>query len=96
MAKVELMVPFRAAEGKADALRHVLHSLIAPTQSDAGMEFYHLYESETPGHFFFHELWASSEALDAHMKTPHLVHAAEVLKDLLSHPLALHRVHRIV
>ena len=69
--------------------------MLAPTNAEPANEFYRLYESETPGHFFFHELWQSQEALDAHLKTSHFKHFEEVTKKLLAKPLEINKVHEI-
>ena len=69
--------------------------MLAPTHAEPANEFYRLYESETPGHFFFHELWPSQDALDAHLQTPHFKRFAEVTKQLLAGPIDIHKVHEI-
>jgi quinol monooxygenase YgiN len=95
MPKVELIVPAIAAEDKASELSVELRAMLAPTHAEAGCEFYRLYESERTGHFFFHELWESEEALDAHRKTPHFVHMKQATQNLLAKPLEGHKVKQL-
>ncbi len=92
MAKVELIVPAHAKKGKASELKAVLRTLVMPTRAEEGNEFYHLYESETEGHFFFHELWKSQEALDQHMRAPHFTDATGKMKPLLDGDLEINKV----
>lgn len=93
--KVQLIVPLVAKEGKADELRKEAQAMLAPTHAEPANEFYRLYESETPGHFFFHELWQSQAALDAHLKTPHFKRFEEAVNKLLAKPLEINKVHEI-
>jgi quinol monooxygenase YgiN len=95
MPKVELIVSAIAAEGKANELSAELQAMLAPTHAEPGCEFYRLYESERTGHFFFHELWGSEEALDAHRKTPHFVHMKQATQNLLAKPLEGHKVKQL-
>jgi quinol monooxygenase YgiN len=93
--KVELIVPLVAQQGKADELEKACQLMLAPTHAEPANEFYRLYKSETPGHFFFHELWQSQDALDAHMKTAHFQNFEQVTKSLLAEPIAINKVHQI-
>jgi len=94
--KVELIVPLVAQEGRADELKKVAQAMLAPTHAEPANEFYRLYESETAGHFFFHELWQTQEALDAHLKTPHFKHFSVVTKSLLAKPLEINKVREVL
>jgi quinol monooxygenase YgiN len=95
MPKVELIVAVTAAEGKAEELSVELQAMLAPTHAEPGCEFYRLYESEKPGHFFFHELWESAEALDAHRQTPHFRHMKAATQNLLAKPMEGHKVKQL-
>ncbi len=92
MAKIELIVPITAVPGKAQELRKHLAAMLAPTHSEPGCEFYRLYESENEGRFFFHELWSSSEALDAHAQSIHFKNLLKVTEGLLAVPLDINKV----
>ncbi len=62
-----------AQNGKEDAARTALQSLLAPTRVEDGCIQYDMHEStDTPGTFFFFEIWESKAHLDAHLNTPHL------------------------
>jgi quinol monooxygenase YgiN len=93
--KVQLIVPLIAQDGKADELRKQAVAMLAPTHAEPANEFYRLYESETPGHFFFHELWQSQQALDAHLQTAHFKRFSEVTKNLLAKPIEIDKVHEL-
>jgi quinol monooxygenase YgiN len=95
MPKVELIVLAAAGEGKTDKLSVELQAMLAPTQAEPGCEFYRLYESERTGNFFFHELWESEEALDAHRNTPHFVRMKQRTQNLLAKPLEGHKVKQL-
>jgi quinol monooxygenase YgiN len=95
MPKVELIVSVLAAEGKADELSVELQAMLAPTHAEPGCEFYRLYESETTGRFFFHELWENQEALDAHRQTPHFKHMKQATQNLLAKPMEGNKVKQL-
>ncbi len=84
-----------AAEEKADELRVELQAMLAPTHAEPGCEFYRLYESERTGQFFFHELWESEEALEAHSKTPHFAHLRQMTQNLLAKPMEGNKVSQL-
>jgi quinol monooxygenase YgiN len=90
--QVELIVPIEAAAGKTEQLRPVLRAMLAPSRAEAGCIFYNLYESHVPGHFVFHELWATQAALDAHNLTPHYQRLQQDVKGLLAAPPLAHKV----
>ena len=63
----------KARQGKADELRRRLQGLLGPTRAEEGCIQYDMHESlDDPGRFVFFERWTSREALDQHLKTPHL------------------------
>ena len=95
MPKVELIVSVIAAEGKADELSVELQAMLAPTHAEPGCEFYRLYESQRTGQFFFHELWESEEALEAHRQTPHFLHMKQATQNLLAKPMEGNKVRQL-
>lgn len=95
MPKVELIVAVTAAEGKTEELSAQLQAMLAPTHEEPGCEFYRLYESETPGRFFFHELWESEEALEAHRQTSHFRRMKAATQSLLAKPMEGHKVKQL-
>jgi quinol monooxygenase YgiN len=73
---------------KADELKKVCLGLIEPSRKDEGCISYELYQDTTnPGKFTYIEKWESKELLDAHLKTPHLVAAAEAFGKILTKEL---------
>ena len=95
MPKVELIVSATAAERKANELSAKLQAMLTPTHAEPGCEFYRLYKSERTGSFFFHELWESEEALDAHRKAPHFLQLKQATQNLLAKPLEGHKVKQL-
>ena len=74
----------KAKPGKEDELRRKLQGLLAPTRAEQGCIQYDMHESvDDPGRFVFFERWTSRDALDEHLKTPHLTdffgHAEQLL-----------------
>lgn len=51
---------------------------------------------DDPQVFFFIERWASREALQAHMETPHFKTLADSLKDSLAEPLSVNILQPLV
>jgi quinol monooxygenase YgiN len=60
-----------ARRGKATELRALLRGMIAPTHAERGCLIYDLYEAETPGSFYFYELWATRRDLNRHAVSAH-------------------------
>lgn len=78
------------AEG-VDAVRAGLADLVAATLQEEGCLAYVAYESAVaPGVFVTVEEWRGQADLDAHMKTPHIAAAFEVLGPHLDGDVAVH------
>jgi quinol monooxygenase YgiN len=92
MAKVELIVPVKAAAGKAQELQRAIAAVVAPTRAEQGCEFYRAYASDVEGNFFFHELWTSQQDLDRHAKSAHIQVFATTITPLLAEPLRIEKV----
>jgi quinol monooxygenase YgiN len=76
-----------AKPGKEDELRRELLAVVEPTRKEEGcVEYYIHVATDEPGRFIFYENWASREALDRHMATPHLARLLAIAGDLLSEP----------
>ena len=68
-----VVAQIKAKPGKESQVRQELLSLVAPSRKDAGCLNYDLHqELDKPGHFLFHENWASKAHLDAHLQKPEL------------------------
>ena len=51
-----------------------LRALVSPTRKEAGCLQYDLHRcADQPGHFLFHEVWASREHHTAHTRTSHFL-----------------------
>jgi quinol monooxygenase YgiN len=68
-----------------------LSTLAAASREEEGCYAYDVFESATaPGTFVTVEAWRSQEDLDAHMSTPHIGAAFEVLGSALVGDIAVH------
>ena len=94
-----VIATMRAQPGKEQELRDALVALVEPTTKEAGYVTYDLHQGvEDPALFCFYENWESGEALDAHLRTPHLTEFAGRLDELLdggAQGLEIRRVRRI-
>jgi quinol monooxygenase YgiN len=73
MKVLTVVATFQARPGKEADLRAALISLLAPTREEPGCVSYDVHQSaDDPAKFLFYENWQSKEALDAHMRSPHL------------------------
>jgi quinol monooxygenase YgiN len=88
-----LNVHFQAAPGHEEKLGAELYSLVAPTRAEPGCLVYELhFDPEDPAKFMFYEKFASQEALDYHLNTPHLKRLQSYLK--ANDPIAAQSVTR--
>ena len=82
---VRVVATITAQPDKADELKAVLLSLIAPTRAEDGCLSYQLFQNNADADdFVFVEEWASDAAIDAHMTTPHLQDALSRVQSLLA------------
>ena len=67
------LVYAHARPERADAFEQLFRRYIAPSRDESGCIQYHmLRDAQDPTLFVFHEVWASRDALDAHMALPHM------------------------
>jgi quinol monooxygenase YgiN len=84
---VHVVAHFTARPETAAAVREVVTGFIEPTRKEAGCISYVLLQNEAnPLEFTFVEQWASGQALDIHLQTPHLTQGAAKLANLLAIP----------
>lgn len=70
---------------KVEAVKAVLVEIIEPTRQEPGSIKYELLQNQSdPTDFTFVEEWASDDALDAHLATPHLHEAGAKLASLVA------------
>ena|SRR5258708_39228814 len=86
MAEVRVIARFVARKGKEDQLRALLESILVPTHAEPGCKMYELYESDSNGRFYLHEIWESQAALDQHAATPHFKRLQQAAPELMKEP----------
>ena len=87
MKTLTVIAILKAKPGKEAALRTELLNLVEITRQEPGCINYDLHVStENPGHFAFHENWASKEQLDDHLARPHLVALGAKGPELFAEP----------
>lgn len=85
MSEIVVVGAFTALPGKEADAREAMEGLIAPTHAEEGCILYALnVGADDPARLTFVERWASREALDAHMRTPHLTAALGRLDELFT------------
>jgi quinol monooxygenase YgiN len=73
MAEVVVVVQFRAAPGRAGEAEAAFAEVVPATHAEEGCVVFAVHRvAGDPDRFVLVERWASREALDAHLATPHL------------------------
>lgn len=76
MSAIVVIATVTANPGQSATLTEVLHSLVAPTRLEDGCLRYDLHRDPADeAVLVFLETWASREAHQAHLKTPHFLQA---------------------
>ncbi|MDR3718376.1 MAG: putative quinol monooxygenase [Bryobacteraceae bacterium] len=84
---VRVIAHFTARPETAAEVREVVTGFIAPTRKEAGCISYVLMQNDAdPLEFTFVEEWASNDALNTHLQTPHLTGGSAKLAGLLAKP----------
>jgi quinol monooxygenase YgiN len=79
---VILTAMVKAKQGQEDAVKEALLALVEPTRREPGCLCYNLHQSKSdPTQFMFYEQWVSKEAMDSHVRTPHMSALGAKLKD---------------
>lgn len=87
--RVVALLPIDPAEATEAAA--ALSTLAAASREEEGCYVYDVFESATvPGTFVTVEAWRSQEDMNAHMSTPHIAAAFEVLGPAIAGDIALH------
>jgi len=89
MSELRVIARLVAAPNKIDELRKAAQSMLKPTHAEEGNKFYELYESNEGGRFLFNELWASQQAFDKHVSSPHFKKFETSVKDLIAEPIEI-------
>lgn len=73
MAEVVVVGSFTARPGREAEALSAFEALVGPTHAEDGCILYALHQgSDDPRRLAFVERWASREALDAHLGSPHI------------------------
>jgi|SRR5664279_3897924 quinol monooxygenase YgiN len=84
---VHVVAHFNARPETVEAVREIVTGFIEPTRKEPGCITYVLVQNiADPLEFTFIEEWASGQALDVHLQTPHLTQGAARLAGLLEKP----------
>lgn len=88
--RVTVVARIRARAGHEEEVKRALLALIPPTLAEEGCLNYDLHRSlDDPTLFLFHENWTSREALDRHLKMPHLSEFGGRTAGLLAEPVEI-------
>lgn len=80
---IAVMATVRARAGKEEELLSMLMGLVQETREEAGCIQYDLHiATDDPASFAFYERWTDQAAFDAHIKTPHVSRAFELVPQL--------------
>ncbi|MEO6019032.1 MAG: putative quinol monooxygenase [Knoellia sp.] len=91
MSELHVVATIPVKAEHIEAMRGPLTQLAEATRQESGCLAYDLYESvAAPGVFVTVERWTDQDALDAHMKTPHLAAAFAAAGDALAGEVAIH------
>jgi|1186.fasta_scaffold111872_2 quinol monooxygenase YgiN len=83
MSEVVVVGAFKARPGKEDDALEAFTALVEPTHAEPGCILYALHRgADDPSRLTFVERWASREALDAHLKSPHVAALLERVEEL--------------
>lgn len=73
MPEVVVVGSFTAQPGKEDEAAEAFRALLEPTHREDGCVLYALHQgADDPRRLAFVERWASREALEAHLSSPHI------------------------
>jgi quinol monooxygenase YgiN len=95
MAEVRVIARFAARRGMEKQLRELLRGMLVPTRAEAGCKLYELYESDSKGRFYFHEIWESQTKLDQHAASPHFKHLEQTVEKLMQEPFEVNILEKI-
>ena len=91
-ATVHVIARVRAREGKEDALKAVLLTLVPPSRRELACYQYDLLQSAAdPREFCVVERWDGETALDQHARSEHVVKAGAQMTDLVEAPPDIRR-----
>ena len=87
MKTLTVVALIKAKPGKEATLRADLLALVPITRQEPGCINYDLHiATDNPGHFMFHENWASQQHLNDHLARPHIAAMLAKAPELLAEP----------
>ena len=90
MSEVNVVVLARAKPGRGDEAAAAFQEVAVPTHAEEGCIVYALHRvANDPERLVLVERWASREALDQHLATPHLTAFREDSHDLWAEPMEI-------
>ncbi len=90
MSEIIVLAHARAKNGSDAVLEKTVRAAIKPTHAETGCLKYAFHQSTEDKHVFVMiEKWASKEALDQHLKTPHILELFKKLPNLLERPMQI-------
>lgn len=79
---IHLVAEVKAYPDSKNQVSNLLAGLLEPTRQEEGCCQYELYlDEKVDGLFMFQEIWASQEALDKHLQSPHMATFLETLEE---------------
>ncbi|MBM4933286.1 antibiotic biosynthesis monooxygenase [Vibrio parahaemolyticus] len=79
---IHLVAEVKAYPDSKDQVVNLLAGLLEPTRQEEGCCQYELYlDEKVEGLFMFQEIWASQDALDKHLQSPHMAMFLETLEE---------------
>jgi len=85
MSEIVVVGSLKARPDQVEEARQVLAGLVEPTHAEAGCILYALHQGvDDPTRFAFVERWASREAIDAHLASPHVAALLERVDELFA------------
>ncbi|EOX4457672.1 putative quinol monooxygenase [Vibrio antiquarius] len=79
---IHLVAEVKAYPDSKDQVANLLSGLLEPTRQEEGCCQYELYlDEKVEGLFMFQEIWASQDALDNHLQSPHMATFLETLEE---------------
>jgi quinol monooxygenase YgiN len=96
MAEVYVIARSVARSGKENQLTELLRGMLAPSRAESGCKLYELYESDSPGRFYFYEIWESQAALEQHAVSAHFKHLEQTVGELVQGPFEVNILQKVL
>ena len=85
-----IVAEITAKAGKAEELKEILLSMLAPSRAEAGCVSYTLHQDpKRPEELLFYEIWKDQAAFDFHCDTPHFKQLGPAIEPIIAKPANL-------